>query len=186
MKPIDSVKQRGRAIRPASLWAELPARAVRKVRHGLRVVLASKVAFAVLLLAAVVPIAAFEAHVVNVTATIERRPCVTFEVRSKGFWSTHSEFWTLPQTLGNEVIQTPQEAQAIFNLSNSSQANKLKKQLLTLKFNIAYFNNGMAFVPDENITLLELVNQAYELGALGHGVGGRHRRCRKSERYREY
>lgn len=109
--------------------------------------------------AIVVPLAAFEAHVVNVTATIER-PCVEFEVRSTGYWRTHEENWILPQTLGAEVISTPEEAAAIFDLDQSTAENRLKKQLLALKFNIAYFDAGSGFAPYQSITLNQLAAEA--------------------------
>ncbi len=105
-------------------------------------------------------LSAFEAHVVNVTATIERRPCETFTIKSLGFWKIHSKLWILPQTLGSTTIGTPSDAVAVFNSNNSIMANKLRKQLLALKFNIAYYSLGNALVPNESSTIAQLILEA--------------------------
>ena len=86
--------------------------------------------------------------------------CVEKEVRSKGYWTTHEENWIFPQTLGNITIENENDASFIFDLPDDSQENKLKKQLLALKFNIAYFGVGGAVVPGESITISELAAEA--------------------------
>src|SRR3989344_8172076 len=75
----------------------------------LRVLFAVPMAL-ILMVAFVLPLAAFEAHVVNVTATIERKPCIEYEISSLGYWKNHQENWVLPQTLGPLVIDTVQKA----------------------------------------------------------------------------
>src|SRR3989344_4094311 len=85
--------------------------------------------------------AAFEAHVINVTARI----CTTSETRSKGFWKTHPAAYALllPQDLGPDTISTAEEARAIFaNAHASGMENMLKAQLLAMKFNMVQFGIG--------------------------------------------
>lgn len=126
-----------------------------------RVVFASKLGLILMILTVAVPLTAFEAHVVNVTATIERRPCDVFEIRSLGYWKTHSENWILPQNLGNDLVMTNADADAVFNAPNNVMRNKLKKQLLALKFDIAFFEAGNGLVPgDPSMTLAQLMAEA--------------------------
>lgn len=135
---------------------------IRRVPFGKfgRFLLVSKASLIFLLVMSVVPMTAFEAHVVNVTATIERRPCVEYEVRSLGFWRTHADLWLFPQTLGAEIVATSTDAVAVFGLPNSSMRNKLKKELLALKFNIAHFGAGSGLVPGESVMLNDLAGEA--------------------------
>jgi len=58
------------------------------IRHTIGVLVVSKLAVVLLLVLFVVPLVAFEAHVVNVTATIERRP-IQCDARSIGYWANH-------------------------------------------------------------------------------------------------
>ena len=118
---------------------------------------ASPMAIFLVLVISVIPLSAFEAHVVNVTAKIERRPCVLFETRSFGFWKNHPEVRVYPQTLGEEVVATSEETDAVFGLPNNIMMNKLQKQLLALKFKISFYNSGTALAPGENTTVNELV-----------------------------
>ncbi|MBI3589667.1 MAG: hypothetical protein HY093_04650 [Candidatus Liptonbacteria bacterium] len=113
------------------------------------------------LITLVVPLAAFEAHIVNVTATIERKPCLTYEIRSMGYWKNHPSQRIFPQTVGDTTVANNAEADAVFNLPNNVLANKLKKQLLALKFDIAYFGSGEAIVGGgDSTTLSQLAAQA--------------------------
>jgi len=126
-----------------------------------KLLFASKVGVVLMLLLVAVPITAFEAHVVNVTATIERRPCEEFEIRSMGYWKNHPENRIFPQTVGDTTVTNDAEADAVFDLPNDVMANKLKKQLLALKFDIAYFGSGDAILGGgDNTTLSELAAQA--------------------------
>ncbi|MBI5816877.1 MAG: hypothetical protein HZB09_00425 [Candidatus Yonathbacteria bacterium] len=141
---------------------------VRRVSFGKfgRFLLVSKLSLLFVLVMSVVPMTAFEAHVVNVTATIERKSCVTYEVKSMGFWKTHDNLWIFPQTLGSDTIATSTDAAAVFNADNSSMRNKLKKQLLALKFNDSYYGLGNALVPNSTTTITTLIAQADALLSL--------------------
>ncbi|MEK7195502.1 MAG: hypothetical protein AAB655_02305, partial [Patescibacteria group bacterium] len=98
----------------------------------------------VLTLASLPLIFAFEAHVINVTATIEG--CDEFEIRSRGFWKNHEDLWILPQTVGPEYVDTAEEAEDILN-NNDTPYDRLARELSALKFNIAHFGVGNALVP---------------------------------------
>ncbi len=128
-----------------------------------RFLLTSKISLILVLIISVVPMAAFEAHVVNVTATIEKKPCQELTIQSKGFWFTHSSLWILPQTLGSDTIATSTDVTSVFNANNSSMRNKLKKQLLALEFNVAYYSSENALVPQSTTTLADLIAQANAL-----------------------
>ena len=126
-----------------------------------RLLFASKIGLVLAILMIAVPLTAFEAHVVNVTATIERRPCEEFEIRSMGYWKNHPENRIFPQTVGDTTVTNDAEADAVFDLPNDVMANKLKKQLLALKFDIAYFGSGDAILGGgDNTTLSELAAAA--------------------------
>lgn len=130
-------------------------------RRLFRFLLVSKLGLIVVLLTLVVPFSAFEAHVVNVTAKIEREPCREFHLENRWFWHMHSDLWILPQTLGNEEVIFPADAEAILDPHNyTTPLTRLRAELLVLKFNIAHTGAGDAFVPDEAITLGELAAQA--------------------------
>jgi len=103
---------------------------------------------------------AFEAHVLNVTAKING--CSEFEIRSRGYWKNHEENWTLPQTVGAISVSTPEDAEDMLN-GNEDMTDRLERELLALKFNVAHFGVGNALVPGENITINELIAEADEL-----------------------
>ena len=130
------------------------------VGYVFKLLLASKIGLILVLATLVVPLTAFEAHVVNVTATIERRPCLERQVRTIGYWKNHPNERVFPQTVGDTTVKNNSEADAVFTLPNNVTANKLKKQLLALKFSIAYFGSGDGLVMPENITLDQLAAQA--------------------------
>src|SRR3989338_5438882 len=104
---------------------------------------------------------AFEAHVINVTATIDN--CDEREVRSHGFWKTHDELWILPQTVGPDYIDTAASSTEILNYGGPDMAKKLARELLALKFNIAHFDIGGAFVPGEDIRIDDLAWEADQM-----------------------
>jgi uncharacterized repeat protein (TIGR01451 family)/predicted ribosomally synthesized peptide with SipW-like signal peptide len=101
--------------------------------------------------------------------------CEQFEVRSYGYWKTHPEVYLplLPVFLGatttdangnatgtNEIINTQTKVNKVFNASDSVMRNKLRKQLLAMKFNIFNFHID-AYVPDgQPYNMDELVEQA--------------------------
>ena len=95
---------------------------------------------------------------------IEAKICFDAESRSKGYWKNHSEIYEtyLPQTLGNGVVDTPFEANGIFE-NIDSMRNKLKGKLLAVKFNIAHFRIGDYLVETENKTLNQIAVEADDL-----------------------
>ncbi|MFA4936992.1 MAG: SipW-dependent-type signal peptide-containing protein [Patescibacteria group bacterium] len=86
--------------------------------------------------------------------------CLDFETKSKGYWINHPSQWILPQTLGSEMISTTFQAQEVFVRYSDTMRNKVRGQLLALKFNIAYYGAGEALAPGETITLAALASQA--------------------------
>ncbi|MBU1993056.1 lamin tail domain-containing protein [Patescibacteria group bacterium] len=110
-------------------------------------------------------LAAYEAHIINVTARI----CNYSETRTMGFWKNHPNvyFPLLPQHLGapggDEIIDTIEKVNEVFAEYNLTMRNKLKGQLLAMKFNIAYFGIGGYAVESENKTLDEIVAEADNL-----------------------
>ncbi|MDD3190707.1 MAG: lamin tail domain-containing protein [Candidatus Pacebacteria bacterium] len=102
---------------------------------------------------------AFEAHVVNVRATM----CNYSEIRSTGFWKTYIEDEVFQpyqiQLLGDEEVGTAGEALIILN-QNATMESKLKAQLLAMKFNIAYYNVGNYLDETEEKTLNEIAAEA--------------------------
>lgn len=121
--------------------------------------MAAGLAFFLMLSNVLAMFTAFEAQVINVTAQIE--PCIEFETRSRGFWKNHEDLWILPQTLGNDVIETPEEARAVLGVEGGTMTEKLRAQLLTMKFNIAYFGiSADALVPGETTTVHDLAAEA--------------------------
>lgn len=109
--------------------------------------------------------AGFEAHIVNVTARI----CNYSETRTMGYWKNHPNVYLplLPQYLGapagDETIDTQQKVNQVYLDYNLSMRNKLRGQLLAMKFNIANFGIGEYFVEDEGKTLNEIVADADNL-----------------------
>lgn len=95
--------------------------------------------------------------------------CENFEIRSMGYWKNHENVYItyLPQYLGgypeDEIIDSVEKADEIFNANNSIMRNKLKKQLLAMKFNIAHFGIGGYLVESEGKTLNEIVAEADNL-----------------------
>lgn len=104
---------------------------------------------------------AYEAHIINVTAKI----CDYSETRTMGYWKNHTSVYEplLPQYLGNDIIDTQQKVEQVFLDYNLSMRNKLKGQLLAMKFNVAYFGIGEYYVESEGKTLNEIVAEADDL-----------------------
>jgi uncharacterized repeat protein (TIGR01451 family)/predicted ribosomally synthesized peptide with SipW-like signal peptide len=86
--------------------------------------------------------------------------CVDLQVKSKGYWINHPSQWILPQILGSEIISTAFQAQEVFVRYSDTMRNRVRGQLLALKFSIAYFGAGGGQVPGESITLAQLAAQA--------------------------
>ncbi|MFA5789347.1 MAG: lamin tail domain-containing protein, partial [Candidatus Gracilibacteria bacterium] len=90
----------------------------------------------------------------NSQTEVQAPYCQDYEIRSMGYWKNHHEIYEehLPQFLGatttdefgnatgtDEMIGTEYQVNQIFNADNSVMRNKLKKQLLAMKFNIVHF-----------------------------------------------
>lgn len=97
----------------------------------------------------------------SAAAEIAAPYCYDHEIRSVGYWKAHPDIYLplLPQFLGatttdasgqatgtDEVIDTKAKVLQIFKASDSLMRNKLKKQLLAMKFNIVNFHIG-GYVP---------------------------------------
>ena len=139
-----------------------------KIRLGLsKRFLKKAVIFGLILfafLAQAFALSAFEAHVINVTAHI----CTPLETRTIGFWKNHPEIYVdnnyLPQLLGDDVIDTQEKVDEVFENANADEMrDMLKAQLLAMKFNIAHFGVGNYVVESENITIYELVVRADDI-----------------------
>jgi len=100
-------------------------------------------------------------------SNIASKICQDTETRSKGYWKNHSEVFIpyLSQMLGDESVDTVLEAVQILNYNNdsSSMRNKLKGQLLAMKFNIAHFSVGEYFVVSAGKTINQIVAEADDL-----------------------
>ena len=109
--------------------------------------------------------AAFESHIINVTATIENRYCADFEARTIGFWKNHEEKFEgfLPIVLGGVYVETVEAALDIFNnnsVAGGDATPALKAQLLALKFNVLAFGIGDYFVGSAGKTVSEIIAEA--------------------------
>jgi len=160
--PLDSIRKPKKAVKLVPLAAERVALGVGFIgssfRRFIRLAMVSKISLVLLLITMVVPLSAFEAHIVNVTATIERKPCKDFPTRNRSTWLAHAGEWVLPQILGDIEVVFPADA-AHYLDTNSGRIDRLRAQLLALKFTIAHFGAGEAHVPGESITLNQLAMQ---------------------------
>lgn len=93
---------------------------------------------------------AYEAHVINVTARI----CRYSETRTPGYWKTHPEVYEqylyspYPSLyLGPTSIPDVETATEIFENGNAKDMrDKLKSQLLGMKFNILHYGVGEYYI----------------------------------------
>lgn len=105
----------------------------------------------------------------NVKATI----CYDAETRTMGYWENHFDVYKsyLPQYLGcnstssecisgYEEISNETEVDEVFDADNSVMRNKLKKQLLAMKFNIAHSKIGDYIPGTSTETLNQIVANA--------------------------
>ena len=109
----------------------------------------------------------------NIKATI----CYDAETRSKGYWKNHSDVYKsyLSQYLGcnsttsecvggYEIVDTQAKVTQILGTDyNLSMRNKLKGQLLAMKFNIAHFEIGEYIFWTSTDNFNQIVNQADNL-----------------------
>jgi len=113
----------------------------------------------------------------EITNNIKVDVCCTSEIRSCGYWKTHSNVYQphLPQTLGgyphDQIVSTVTQAQNILTAAcgtcgcgcDNTMRGKLKGQLLAMKFNIAHFGIGEYLVESEGKTLNQIVEEADDL-----------------------
>jgi len=108
----------------------------------------------------------------NVKATI----CYDAETRTMGYWKNHFDVYKsyLPQYLGcnstssecisgYEEISNETEVDEVFDADNSVTRNKLKKQLLAMKFNIAHSKIGEYIPGTSTENLNQIVANADDL-----------------------
>lgn len=111
-------------------------------RYSAFKIITASICSASLLLVSNLPLLnAFESHIIEVTANI----CGNTETNMVGNWVENAEIYRMliPQEIGDDAIDTPEKADALLNLANDANPrNQLKSQLLSLKFNIAYFEIG--------------------------------------------
>ena len=106
---------------------------------------------------------------INNNISIADKICYNKEVRSKGFWKNHHVVYLphLPQYLGapneDEIIDTYEKANQVFLDYDLSMRDKLKGQLLAMKFNIAHFGIGEYLVEFEGKTLNQIAAEADDL-----------------------
>lgn len=109
---------------------------------------------------------ASENPIIEVTANI----CENTETNMILKWNGNAEIYSalLPQKLGNEMIESQNEAVGILQLENDLNIrNKLRSELLALKFNIAHFEIGDNIpIDDIKKSPTEIADQADALLAL--------------------
>jgi hypothetical protein len=137
-----------------------------KVKHATFVKIMFFIFAIIAFVASAMMLAAFEAHVINVTAHI----CNYGQTRTIGFWKNHPQAYqsVLPQFLGDNpsdyIVDSTQNANSIFVGANAKDMRvMLKAQLLAMKFNIAVFGIGDYFVDSEGKTLNQIVAYADDL-----------------------
>ncbi len=114
----------------------------------------------------------------NSPTAIQAPYCQDFEVRSYGYWKTHPEVYLplLPVSMGatttapdgsatgtDVVINTQTKVNQIFTATDSIMRNKLKKQLLAMKFNILNFHIDAYVPPGETRDLDAIVAAADDM-----------------------
>lgn len=101
----------------------------------------------------------------EISSNIASKFCYDSETRPKGYWKNHESVYLphLPQNLGNETISTEAMVDQVFDDYNLSMRNKLKGQLLAMKFNAAHFGAGDYFVASEGKTINQIITEADDL-----------------------
>lgn len=92
--------------------------------------------------------------------------CYNAEMRSKGYWENHPGVYKpyLPQTLGDEIVSTVSDVTKILQTDYElSMRNKLKGQLLAMKFNVAHFGVGEYLVESQAKNINQIVAEADDL-----------------------
>ena len=122
--------------------------------------LISKFGIIILLLICVIPFSAFEAHVADVTATIERRHCNKFDVYNVGHWNKHSKELTYFKKIGGIEIENNEQIVSILEYSGDAILERIKRELLVLKLNAEEKGVARAFVPGESNKISDLIIEA--------------------------
>ena len=108
----------------------------------------------------------------EIASVVISEKCEDYEIKSQGYWKNHPEIYAqyLPQTLGNYVVDTTTKAGAVFSeCGGNDMSDKLRCQLLAMKFNVAHFGVGGYFVKscgnsgEVNKTIDEIVIEADNL-----------------------
>ena len=106
---------------------------------------------------------AFEGHSIGVNASV----CDFSQTQPMSYWKNHPDIYAtlLPQALGALNIDSPEKAHGIFHYGENTQItrDKLKAQLLTLRYNIKYFMVEDYVVESEGKTLGNLASEAENL-----------------------
>jgi len=116
-------------------------------------------------------LSAYEAHVINVTAQICKDMGRTATI---GYWKNHPEDYMphLPMSLGSELITNESEANFILNYGDdaSDMTNKLKGQLLAMKFGVVHFGVGDYFLEREGDILAGILQDLEDAGKDTQGI----------------
>ena len=102
----------------------------------------------------------------NANNNVGVKLCYDVETRSKGYWKNNLEIAKpyLLQMLGNEIIDSTSSVYKVLQTDYSeSMRNKLKGQLLGMKFNIAHFGVGDYFATSVSKTINQIVAEADDL-----------------------
>jgi predicted ribosomally synthesized peptide with SipW-like signal peptide len=85
----------------------------------------------------------------EISSVVVSEKCEDLEIQPKSYWVLHPEIYSLylPVTLGNYVVDTPTKAKAVFSECwSSDMSDRLRCQLMVMKFNVAHFRVGEYFV----------------------------------------
>jgi predicted ribosomally synthesized peptide with SipW-like signal peptide len=124
----------------------------------------------------------------EIASVVISEKCEDYEIKSHGYWKNHPEIYAqyLPQNLGSYVVDTTTKANAVFSeCGGSDMADKLRCQLLAMKFNVAHFGVGEYYVEscgcvpgakcggcikDVNKTINEIILEADDLLTYPYGT----------------
>ena len=116
-------------------------------------------------------LSAYEAHVINVTAKVCKDMGRTATI---GYWKNHPEDYMphLPMSLGLELITNESEANFIFNYGDdaSDMMNKLKGQLLAMKFGVVHYGVSDYFLEREGAILAGILQNLEDAGKDTQGI----------------
>ncbi|OGI27940.1 MAG: hypothetical protein A2359_00180 [Candidatus Moranbacteria bacterium RIFOXYB1_FULL_43_19] len=103
----------------------------------------------------------------EIASSVTAAMCRDAETRTIGYWKTHPEIYevllTPPIMLGDEQIVSIADVEKVFADYELSMRNKLRGQLLAMKFNIEAFDIGKYVPEGDSRTLDEIVEEADDL-----------------------